>query len=515
MSSHLIRNVQTPPNSQLQYRINGSPNSFPNASQMANMPGTSRNFDAYRDYHQDSPGFFQGGNSFPPPSLNEAYDSASASNSKPQDPLATACIGVADLITKMAITHPCTVLRRQCQVHQFARSLHLTPFTLAPVICNMIASEGVLTLWKGAVGSCVLWAMSTASEILIADIFGLPRTVVKYGSTEKFWRHVALKASTFVTMTPFFVSSFIETVRSETGLGGDDIRVMDVITNGVNRLRFDFFGPRDNSKRFTLFSLAIPTSIYHTAHYFVAEGTYDGLHKLAQRYVSRKPAAERTLFHQFLPQVFATITSQGIADIICYPMETVMHRLYIQGTRTLIDNLDNGVSAISITAKYAGFYDCLRSIVQREGFCALYSGIGALTLQYLLHFSFLRFVRWLFEYGTRTMSAQLQNPPPVVSPPTPAPSIFSGSQHPPGPSIFMSQSATSPKPSPYPTFGQTSATAFGHSSPSTFGHSSPPHIGSPPSASLFGDRPMGSLRLSTGFEPRDSKTFGGTDFHTE
>lgn len=507
MSNYLIRNAQSLPNSQLGQRFNGSPNSFLDASQMASMPGTSRNFDTFRDYHQDSPNFFQSSHSFPPASLNETYETAPASNSKQLDPLATICIGVADLVTKMAIAHPCTVLRRQCQVHQFARSLHLTPFTLAPVICNMVASEGVLTLWKGAVGSCVLWAMSTAAEILIADVFGLPRTVVKSGSTEKFWRHVILKASTFATMTPFFVSSFIETVRSETGLGGDDIRVMDVITNGVNRLRFDFFGPRDNSKRFTLFSLAVPTSVYHTAHYFVAEGTYDALHKLVQRYVSRKPAAERTLFHQFLPQVFATITSQGVADIICYPMETVIHRLYIQGTRTLIDNLDNGVSAISITAKYAGFYDCLRSTVKREGLCALYSGLGALALQYVLHFSFLRLVRWLFEYGTRTMAAQQQNPL-LVGPPLPAaPPIFSGSQHPPGSNVFMSQSATSPKPSPYPTFGQTSATAFGHSSP--------PHAGSPSSTSLFGDRPVGSLRPSTVFDPVDGRTLDGADFRSE
>lgn len=42
------------------------------------------------------------------------------------------------------------------------------------------------------------------------------------------------------------------------------------------------------------------------------------------------------------------------------------------GTRTLIDNLDNGVSAVSITAKYNGIYHCFRSITKHEGWWALY-----------------------------------------------------------------------------------------------------------------------------------------------
>lgn len=74
-------------------------------------------------------------------------------------------------------------------------------------------------------------------------------------------------------------------LQSETGLGGDDIRVMDVITNGINRLRFDFFGPRDNSKRFALLHLAVPTVIYHTSHYLISNATYDWIYVMARRYV--------------------------------------------------------------------------------------------------------------------------------------------------------------------------------------------------------------------------------------
>lgn len=63
---------------------------------------------------------------------------------------------------------------------------------------------------------------------------------------------------------------------------------------------------------------------------------------MVRKYVSRKPVIERTRFHSILPELLGTMLSTALSDLICYPVETVLHRLYIQGTRTLIDNLDTG-----------------------------------------------------------------------------------------------------------------------------------------------------------------------------
>lgn len=49
-------------------------------------------------------------------------------------------------------------------------------------------------------GTGVLWAMSQITEILIADIFGLPKNIVPEGSRERFWRHVLLKAYFFLKL---------------------------------------------------------------------------------------------------------------------------------------------------------------------------------------------------------------------------------------------------------------------------------------------------------------------------
>ena len=147
---------------------------------------------------------------------------------------------------------------------------------------------------------------------------------------------------------------------------------MDVIWRGIDRVKFDLFGGKDSGRRFQVLYLTMPTTAYYVSHYLISQWAYNTIYGMARRYVLRKTPQERTRFHSILPDLFAAMTSSLAADLICYPVETVLHRLYIQGTRTLIDNLDNGVSAISVNVKYNGFFDCFSSIVKNEGVLVLY-----------------------------------------------------------------------------------------------------------------------------------------------
>ena len=81
----------------------------------------------------------------------------------------------------------------------------------------------------------------------------------------------------------------------------------------------------------------------------------------------------------------------------------------------MIDNLDNGVSAISIGTRYTGFFDCLLTIIDKEGFKALFNGVGALALQYTLQFSVLMFMRMAFDHLNNVRRASKY--PSVVRPP--------------------------------------------------------------------------------------------------
>ena len=55
------------------------------------------------------------------------------------------------------------------------------------------------------------------------------------------------------------------------------------------------------------------------------------------------------------------------ADFLLFPIETVLHRLHLQGTRTIIDNLDTGKEVVPIITRYEGFMDCFHSIITEEG----------------------------------------------------------------------------------------------------------------------------------------------------
>ncbi|GMT28263.1 hypothetical protein PFISCL1PPCAC_19560, partial [Pristionchus fissidentatus] len=356
-----------------------------------------------------------GSSSAAAPYLNPSPPLVPANN---EDPLAGLLLGVSQMVTKLAIVHPCGVIRRQCQVHQNARSLHLTPVTLVPVVCNMISQHGVSTLWRGSIGNGVVWGLSNVSEVIISDLFGLPRTVVENGSNAKYWKHILLKASTYFLMTPFYISSFIETIRSGKGLvAADDNRLMEVVTKGFDRMKYFVFGPRDHSRKFSLLHLAVPTVAFHTSHYVIHGVLYAKLHRIARDYINRKTPSEKTKLHEFIPHLFATMTSTVLTDLILFPIETVLHRLYVQGTRTLIDNMDTGIMTISMKVKYDGFFHCFKSIIQNEGWWALYAGVGAVVLEYALQSCLHQVIRACFERGSEGMRRAMGASTDQMSPP--------------------------------------------------------------------------------------------------
>ncbi|GMR53325.1 hypothetical protein PMAYCL1PPCAC_23520 [Pristionchus mayeri] len=400
------------------------------------------------------------------PSAQYANPSPPLGPANNEDPLAGLLLGVSQMVTKLAIVHPCGVIRRQCQVHQNARSLHLTPFTLVPVTCNMISQHGVSTLWRGSIGSGVVWGLSSVTEVVISDLFGLPRTFVENGSTSKYWKHILLKASTYLLMTPFYISSFIETIRSGKGLvAADDNRLMEVVTKGFDRMKYLFFGPRDHSRKFSLFHLALPTVFFHTSHYVIHAALYSKLHRIARDYINRKSPSEKTKLHELIPHLFATMTSTVLTDLILFPFETVLHRLYVQGTRTLIDNMDTGIMTISMKIKYDGFFHCFKSIIQTEGWWALYAGVGAVLLEYGLQSCLHQVIRACFERGSEGMRRAIGGRAGDVTPP-----LRRGDVTPP----LMNERPLSPihnaipapapnvsspprNPTQYPTFGELSA----------------------------------------------------------
>lgn len=72
-------------------------------------------------------------------------------------------------------------------------------------------------------------------------------------------------------------------------------------------------------------------------------------------------------------------------------------KFFIPGTRTIADDLIDGVQVTPIHTAYEGFFDCARSTWQTEGLWGFYKGFGALVCQFMLHLAVLRLTRLVFD----------------------------------------------------------------------------------------------------------------------
>lgn len=116
-------------------------------------------------------------------------------------------------------------------------------------------------------------------------------------------------------------------------------------------------------------------------------------------------------------ELHSTLISMCAAEVLFYPLETVVHRLHLQGTRTIIDNLDTGRSVTPLLTSYCGAYDCYKTIITNEGTLGLYKGFGSLVMQFGIHFLVLKATKYvLTEIGT-----MLRPKPKIVKPTTPMP----------------------------------------------------------------------------------------------
>ena len=138
-------------------------------------------------------------------------------------------------------------------------------------------------------------------------------------------------------------------------------------------------------------------------------------------------------YERVFAELFASLAAGLAADVICYPAETVLHRLLMQGTRTIIDNCDTGSDVIPVSAHYTGIADAVRAILVEEGPAGFNKGLGALLLQYGVQLALVRLAKLALEHVLT-----LYKPTgPSLSPASPASSSAS-------PSLMRADSETDP-----------------------------------------------------------------------
>ena len=273
---------------------------------------------------------------------------------------------VFSVVERDILTYPLCVLRKTCQVNQLAGD-YLSPFSALSLLNRTMSRYGVSGLTKG-----------------------LPSVLMNRGlflGMESFLRQKGIGLLSFpaahLIVTPFYCASTIETVQSS--FASESQGLLSFIRSSLSRV---FYWSQMSSRIVPIYLLVVPTIAYEVL--FVL--STDLLKKLYYQsgFCGRKSNSNWEILYE---KLMLSITCKFLTNLALYPLETILHRLYIQGTRTLIDNFDNDFKVIPVISNYEGVHDCYESITVTEGCSGLYKGLGFLFLQFGLEYAAIRLLK--------------------------------------------------------------------------------------------------------------------------
>ncbi|XP_048187252.1 mitochondrial outer membrane protein SLC25A46 isoform X2 [Perognathus longimembris pacificus] len=306
-------------------------------------------------------------------------------------------IGLASLFTENVLAHPCIVLRRQCQVNYHADHYHLTPFTIVNIMYNFNKTQGPRSLWKGMGSTFIVQGVTLGAEGIISEFTSLPREIAHKWNPKQICEHLILKSLTYIVAMPFYSASLVETVQSE--IIRENASILECIREGIGRVLG--LGVPHSKRLLPLHSLIFPTVLHGVLHYIISTVIQKFVLLILKRKSCNSHLVEsgcpvQCILEAYFPELIANFVASLCSDVILYPLETVLHRLHIQGTRTIIDNTDLGYEVLPINTQYEGMRDCISTIKQEEGVLGFYKGFGAVMVQYTLHAVILQFTKIIY-----------------------------------------------------------------------------------------------------------------------
>lgn len=285
-----------------------------------------------------------------------------------------------------------------------ARCYHLSPMTALSVMYNVTKTQGPKALWKGMGSTFVVQGVTLGTEGIISECTPLPRELSHKWNPKQIAGHLLLKGLTYVVAMPFYSASLIETVQSE--IIRDNPGILDCVKEGVGRVMG--LGIPHSKRLLPLWGLVFPTVLHGVLHYIVSSSVQKLVLYLLQR-LSRSESSPKHLgpdsgsetvqnmLDAYFPELIASFAASLCADVLLFPLETVLHRLHVQGTRTIIDNTDLGFEVLPINTQYEGMRDCINAIRREEGTMGFYKGFGTIVIQYSLHAAVLQITKMIYS----------------------------------------------------------------------------------------------------------------------
>ncbi|XP_054159690.1 solute carrier family 25 member 46-like [Oppia nitens] len=312
-------------------------------------------------------------------------DSMAKESSDREMKIAVVVLDSVNVMTQYLITHPFVVIRRQTQVTLRSQVYHLTPFTVIAFIVSLQSKQGFGVLWKGIASVFITKAIQIGFESVIAELTTFPKDISsKRKSFECICQHLILKGMAIILVTPFMCSGSAETVQSS--IATENPGIFDTIWEGFRRITH-----WKMDRKLPIWLICGPTLSYHLGYYIIS----NCIQNIAfyARTADIKDKNNENTFTNKYRDIMNNFWGQLVADIMLFPLQTVLMRLYLQGTRTIIDNIEKPNAVIPILSNYESTSDCITTIVKNEGKSGLFKGFGALVLQYSIHYLILRLTK--------------------------------------------------------------------------------------------------------------------------
>lgn len=271
-----------------------------------------------------------------PPKL-VASAAAEEQNDNEIDNYSSIALGSVGILLQNIGTHPFIVFRRQCQVSSDSFRRHRTPLTIVPVMWSVQRIQGLSSFWKGLGSALTVRGIVLGMEDLTGKLTPWPTSVDSSSSPKMLLNHLLLKAVSQAVVVPFYSASLVETVQSD--IASEKPGMLDFFKEGLLRL-----GPQSGSRTLPMWQLVLPSTLHAVFHYIisvifktVSEKVMKSRHRALQEQqgaISKRPPPGLTAYREQVSSVVGFLA----ADVFLYPIETVLHRLHLQGTRTIIVN---------------------------------------------------------------------------------------------------------------------------------------------------------------------------------
>lgn len=312
--------------------------------------------------------------------------------------------GLVCLCAETLVGYPFIVLRRQCQVNMWCKAADLSPYLMLKAIYQIQKRQGMPALWKGFTCHMMMEGLQLTTDSCISHVTQLPKELPSFSEgLTRTMGYVTLKTVSTIATLPILSAVLLDTVQSESARA-ESATPMSCLKDAIYR-----FTGSGSSYQYRLLlpvhQLIIPTVVYTLTWDLVGHLVHSSVLKLCKMRQNSKQSNKdsrrqpnNTLTDSIWPELLAGTVHCFVADLSLLPLELIMNRLHLQGTRAIVDNVLDAQSVIPYQASYNNVQQCVEALVDSEGVPSFWKGCSALLLQYSTRFAVVHTVRILLKY---------------------------------------------------------------------------------------------------------------------